>query len=185
MTYIFTGGYKIRNQGATYFLTFTVEGWIDLFSRKVYRDIILDSFMFCRKNKGLQIHAFVIMSNHIHVIWTAKNNNLSDIIRDFKTHTSNTFIKVMEDVLESRRGWLLHMFKYYARGTNANKVFKIWTNDNHPEEIFTQDFFYQKLKYIHENPVRAGLVKKETDYIYSSASNYSGLESIIPIDFLL
>ena len=125
MTYIFTGGYKIRNQGATYFLTFTVEGWIDLFSRKVYRDIILDSFMFCRKNKGLQIHAFVIMSNHIHVIWTAKNNNLSDIIRDFKTHTSNTFIKVMEDVLESRRGWLLHMFKYYARGTNANKVFKI------------------------------------------------------------
>ena len=165
MTYIFTGGYKIRNQGATYFLTFTVEGWIDLFSRKVYRDIILDSFMFCRKNKGLQIHAFVIMSNHIHVIWTAKNNNLSDIIRDFKTHTSNTFIKVMEDVLESRRGWLLHMFKYYARGTNANKVFKIWTNDNHPEEIFTQDFFYQKLKYIHENPVRAGLVKKETDYI--------------------
>ena len=185
MTYIFTGGYKIRNQGATYFLTFTVEGWIDLFSRKVYRDIILDSFMFCRKNKGLQIHAFVIMSNHIHVIWTAKNNNLSDIIRDFKTHTSNTFIKVMEDVLESRRGWLLHMFKYYARGTNANKVFKIWTNDNHPEEIFTQDFFYQKLKYIHENPVRAGLVKKETDYIYSSASNYSSFESIIPIDFLL
>ena len=185
MTYIFTGGYKIRNQGATYFLTFTVEGWIDLFSRKVYRDIILDSFMFCRKNKGLQIHAFVIMSNHIHVIWTAKNNNLSDIIRDFKTHTSNTFIKVMEYVLESRRGWLLHMFKYYARGTNANKVFKIWTNDNHPEEIFTQDFFYQKLKYIHENPVRAGLVKKETDYIYSSASNYAGLESIIPIDFLL
>ena len=185
MTYIFAGGYKIRNQGATYFLTFTVEGWIDLFTRKVYRDIILDSFMFCRKNKGLQIHAFVIMSNHIHVIWTAKNNNLSDIIRDFKTHTSNTFIKVMQEVLESRRGWLLHMFKYYARGTNANKVFKIWTNDNHPEEIFTQDFFYQKLKYIHENPVRVGLVKKETDHIYSSASNYAGLESIIPIDFLL
>ena len=184
MTYKFADGYKIRNQGATHFLTFTIEGWIDLFSRKKYRDIILESFMFCRKNKGLQIHAFVIMSNHVHVIWTAKNNNLSDIIRDFKTHTSNAFLKVVNENIESRRSWLLHMFKYYARGSNANKVYKIWTNDNHPEEIFKKDFFYQKIRYVHSNPVRAGIVNNDTDYIYSSASCYANLLSIFPIDFL-
>ena len=50
------------------------------------------------------------------------------------------------------------MFSFYARQTVANKQYKIWTNDNHPEEIFSQDFFYQKLQYIHENPVRAGIV---------------------------
>jgi REP element-mobilizing transposase RayT len=184
MTYEFADGYKIRHQASTYFLTFTVEGWTDLFSRKIYRDIILDSFLFCRKNKNLQIHAFVIMSNHIHVIWTAKNNNLSDIIRDFKTYTSKTFIKTIKEETESRRDWLLYMFKYYAQGTNANKDFKIWTNDNHPEAIYTQEFFYQKLHYIHLNPVRAGIVKRETDYIYSSATNYASLDSIISIDFI-
>ena len=88
MSYEFADGYKIRDQSATHFLTFSIMGWIDIFSRQRYRDIIIESFQFCRKNKGLLIGGYVIMSNHIHVIWTASNNNLSDIVRDFKTFTS-------------------------------------------------------------------------------------------------
>jgi hypothetical protein len=91
-------------------------------------------------------------------MWTAKDNNLSDVIRDFKTFTSKSFIKIINETPESRREWLLHMFNFYARQTVANTHYKIWTNNNHPEEIFSQDFFYQKLQYIHENPVRAGIV---------------------------
>lgn len=85
MNYEFADGYKIRDQSATHFLTFSIMGWIDIFSRQRYRDIIIESFRFCRKNKGLLIGGYVIMSNHIQVIWTATNNNLSDIVRDFKT----------------------------------------------------------------------------------------------------
>ena len=84
MNYEFAEGYKIRDQSATHFMTFSIMGWIDIFSRSRYRDIVLESFEFCRVHKGLNIGAYVIMSNHIHVIWTATNNNLSDIIRDFK-----------------------------------------------------------------------------------------------------
>jgi len=101
MSYEFADGYKIRDQSATHFLTFSIMGWIDIFSRQRYRDIILESMQFCRIKKGLNIGAFVIMSNHVHTIWTAMNNNLSDVIRDFKTFTSKAITTSIESEPES------------------------------------------------------------------------------------
>jgi REP element-mobilizing transposase RayT len=179
-----TEGYKIRNQGATHFLTFSIMGWIDIFSRQRYRDLILESFSFCRKNKGLEIGSYVIMSNHVHSIWTATNDNLSDIIRDFKSYTSKAITKSIESEPESRREWLLYMFGFYANRTVANDYYKVWTSNNHPEEIYSHDFLMSKLNYIHENPVRAGIVREASDYLYSSASNYQRRKGLIEIDFL-
>ena len=105
MSYEFSEGYKIRDQAATHFLTFTTVGWIDIFTRQRYRDLIMDSFQFCRKNKGLLINAFVIMSNHVHVIWTPTRHNLSDVVRDFKTFTSKKITEVIGNEIESRRSW--------------------------------------------------------------------------------
>lgn len=185
MSYENAEGYKIRDQSSTHFLTFTVEGWIDIFSRKRYRDIIIESLNFCRKNKGLKLGAYVIMSNHIHFIWTATNNNLSDIIRDFKTFTSKAILKSIQEEPESRKEWLLYMFSFFANKTNQNDYFKLWTNNNHPEAIFSQNFLETKLNYIHQNPVRAGIVKEPNEYIYSSATNYYSNTGIIDIDFLV
>jgi len=180
---MFAEGYKIRDQQALHFLTFTVVGWIDIFSRQQYRDIILNSFKFCRQNKHLRVGAYVIMSNHIHAIWQTENN-LSDIIRDFKTFTSKAITDAVHKETESRRDWLLHMFKFYANNTNANDTFKVWTNNNHPEEIYTEDFMKSKLYYVHNNPVRAGLVAEPEYYLYSSASNYVTGKGLIEIDML-
>lgn len=84
----FREGYTIRNQNATHFLTFTICGWIDLFTRKIYKDIVVESFTYCREHKELILNAFVVMSNHIHRIARAKEGfALSDLIRDFKAHT--------------------------------------------------------------------------------------------------
>jgi len=184
MSYEYAEGYKIRDQGGTHFLTFTVCGWIDIFSRKVYRDIILDSFDFCRKNKGLLVGAYVIMSNHIHVIWTAKNENLSDIIRDFKSYTSKRMFEALQASYESRREWMDYMFQYFARPSSQNLYFKMWTGDNHPEHIYSLDFLMTKLNYIHNNPVKAGLVELPEHYLYSSASNYILGKGMIEIDYL-
>ncbi|HEX4877164.1 MAG TPA: transposase [Chitinophagaceae bacterium] len=184
MSYDFAEGFKIRNQSGTHFLTFTVMGWIDIFSRQRYRQIILDSFQFCRQNKGLLIGGYVIMTNHIHTIWTASQNNLSDVIRDFKTFTSKAITASVEAEPESRRKWLLHMFRFYANNTNANESYKVWTGNNHPEEIFSHDFLQSKLNYIHENPVRAGFVNEPQHYVYSSASNYISGKGLMEIDFL-
>jgi putative transposase len=122
------------------------------------------------------------MSNHVHTIWTASNNNLSDIVRDFKTFTSKAITSSIEAEPESRRDWLLYMFRFYANRTNANEGFKVWTGNNHPEEIYSAAFLKTKLNYIHENPVRAGLVAAPSHYLYSSAANYEDKKGLIEID---
>jgi REP element-mobilizing transposase RayT len=84
-------GYVITDQYATYFVTFTTVGWVDVFTRKELKEIIIESLKYCQKEKGLIIHAYVIMSNHLHLILRAKEGSagLSAIIRDFKKYTSN------------------------------------------------------------------------------------------------
>lgn len=184
MSYEFATGYKIRDQSATHFLTFTIMGWIDIFSRPRYRELILKSFQFCRAHKGLHIGAYVIMTNHIHTIWTATQHNLSDVMRDFKTFTSKAISQSIEEEPESRREWLQYMFNFYANRTNANRHFKVWTSNNHPEEIHSDGFLKTKLQYIHDNPVRAGWVKEPGQYLYSSAADYAGGKGIMDIDLL-
>ncbi len=85
-------GYKIRNKAGIYFITFAVVKWIDIFTRKEYQKIIIDSLKYCQKQKRLIIYAWCLMSNHIHLIISAKNNDLSDILRDFKKYTSKKII---------------------------------------------------------------------------------------------
>lgn len=145
---------------------------------------MIESMQYCRSNKGLQIGAYVIMPNHIHSIWTATNNNLSDIIRDFKTYTSKAITSSIEAEPERRRDWLLYMFRFYASRTAANDNFKVWTGNNHPEELHSESFLRTKLNYIHDNPVRGGLVAEPSHYLYSSAANYEGKKGLMEIDFL-
>ncbi len=185
MSYEFAEGFKIRDQATPHFLTFTVMGWIDIFSRQRYRDLLIESMQFCRQQKGLQVGAYVIMSNHMHTIWTATHSNLSDIIRDFKTFTSKAITAAIQAEPESRRDWLLYMFQFYANRTAANDNFKVWTGNNHPEEIQSEDFLRSKLNYIHNNPVRAGLVAEPSHYVYSSAANYENKKGLLEVDFLL
>lgn len=119
---IFKEGYSIRDQHATHFLTFTVCGWIDLFTRKEYKDILIEWFKYCQKEKGLILNSFVVMSNHLHLIARAKEGFiLSDIIRDFKKFTHRNMITIVESERESRRLWMLHQFKFYASRHTRNE----------------------------------------------------------------
>lgn len=76
--------YFITDQNATYFLTFTVIDWIDIFTRREYKFVITDSLNYCVNNKGLEIFAWCLMSNHLHLVGRAREHfRISDIIRDF------------------------------------------------------------------------------------------------------
>jgi REP element-mobilizing transposase RayT len=109
--------YQIQDQTRPYFLTFQVVGWADIFSRKVYRDIILDSFNYCRQNKGLILFAYVIMTNHMHTIIQSKDGDLSGLVRDIKKFTGKAILKeVSENKQESRRECLP------AAGRAANDI---------------------------------------------------------------
>jgi REP element-mobilizing transposase RayT len=174
------GGYKIRNQGAPHFITFSVVEWVDVFTRQCYRDIILDSIRHCQANKGLLVHSWCIMSNHLHLVVSAKNADLSDVLRDFKKYTSKQIIKAIEDnKQESRRECLpagqagmLSVFKSSGEHNSRNTNYQFWRQDNQPMELYSAAFVFQKTNYIHQNPVEAGIVEKPEDYLYSSARDY-------------
>ena len=175
--------YQIDDPAGTYFLTFTVVDWVDIFSRKVYRDILTDSLNFCRMEKGLQIWAYVIMTNHMHSILSAKDQNLPDLVRDFKRFTATQILKTIPQTTESRTDWMLKRFEFSAKRSSRNSQYQFWQHSNHAESIFSNEFLIQKINYIHLNPVKAGWVDNETDWLYSSARNYSGKSTLIDIDF--
>ena len=165
--------YQIKEQDGVYYLTLQIVGWIDLFSRQDYRDIVIDNLKYCQQQKGLVIYAYVIMSNHIHIIAQAEDNNLSAVLRDFKSYTSKCILKRIEEGTESRREWMLNRFKQAAFKHKRNSQYQVFTHDNHALYLYFNKFIDQKLEYIHDNPVRAGIVKEPEDYLYSSAINYA------------
>jgi REP element-mobilizing transposase RayT len=178
-------GYPIIDQFATHFLTLEVCGGIDLFTKKVYRDILIDAFKYAQQHHQLILNGYVIMCNHIHLVGRANDQQkktLSDIIRDFKKFTHHTMFPIIESGQEERQGWMIHQFAYFGKYNPNNESKQIWTNNNHPEECFTKEFTDVKLNFIHQNPVRAGIVGKAEDYIYSSASNYAGKGGILDVE---
>ena len=175
--------YKILEKEGAYFLTFQIVGWVDLFTRKVYRDIVIESFKYCQINKALNLFAYVIMSNHIHLLAQSGVGDLSGFIRDFKSYTAKAFLIEMDKNTESRREWMNLVFQYHAK-TKEGQKFQIWTHENHAEHIFSQKFITQKVNYIHNNPVTSGLVTQPEDYLYSSARNYADLEAVIDVVLL-
>ena len=175
--------YQIKDQNGIYYLTFQVVGWADIFTRKCYRDIIIDSFKFCRENKGLELFAYIIMSNHVHSIIRSRYGKLSDLVRDFKKHTSKLILnEIKENRSESRKEWLQMIFKYHAKFNKRAGVKQFWTHENHAVELDTNEMIDSRIEYIHQNAVRAGWVLYAEDYLYSSAGNYAGLEALIEID---
>ncbi|MEQ9425770.1 MAG: transposase [Cyclobacteriaceae bacterium] len=171
--------YKFRDQTRLHFVTFAVVNWIDVFSRRSYRDILVDSLKYCQKEKGLEIYAWCIMTNHVHlIIGTEGRNKLEAILRDFKKFTSQKLIRAIgENQEESRKEWMLWMFERAGLKNSNNKKYQFWRQDNHPIELSTNEMLTSRLDYIHNNPVEAGLVLAPEEYLYSSAKNYSGLET--------
>ncbi len=177
-------GHKIVNQNAMHFVTFTVVGWIDVFTRDDYRKIIIDSLIFCQKERGLTINAYVIMSNHIHLICYVKDPFLlSDVIRDFKKFTSKAVIDcIQKNDKESRKEWMIRLFEYYAKYNKNNKTHQFWQQESKPIELESPKWINQKLAYIHLNPVVNGIVQEPEAYAYSSAGDYLGKTGYLEIE---
>lgn len=174
--------YFIRNPEETYYLTMTVVDWMDVFTRPVYKDIILDSLHFCQEKKGLINYGWVLMTNHLHLLAQAeKGKKLGDIIRDFKRFTANRLIEAIQRENESRKEWLLHKFEWNAKFKSSHEKYQFWQAGNHAKECYTTDFTVQKLMYLHDNPVRAGIVEYPEEYLYSSAQNYAGKKGLLEI----
>lgn len=99
---------------------------------------------------------------------------LSDVMRDFKKFTSKRILQTISEIAESRKDWLLSHFEYAGRYNPKIKNYKFWQDGLHPIELSTAKFIAQKITYIHQNPVMAGIVFRAEDYALSSAAQYAG-----------
>jgi len=178
--------YKFHNPNGVYFVSFAVVDWLDVFTRKGYKEILIDSLIFCQRNKGLKVYAWCIMTNHVHLVIQASGFSLpSDIMRDFKKFTSQKILKaIMNSAQESRKKIFLERFKLSGIANGNNSKYQFWRQDNKPIELWSNAVIDQKIEYIHNNPVEAGIVDKSEDYIYSSARDYSGTKGMIELEIL-
>ena len=122
------------------------------------------------------------MPSHLHMICRATSTpSLSEILRDFKKFTAKKLVEQIQDEPESRREWILELFYKAGKHMKRIKNYKIWQDGNQAKIIYTPKFFYEKLEYIHTNPVKEMIVENPEDYLFSSARNYADLRGILDI----
>src|SRR6185295_4856338 len=161
--------YKFHNPQGVYFVSFAVIHWMDVFTRRIYKDILIESLQYCIDKKGLIVHAYVIMTNHVHLIISQgkTEQGLPFILGDFKKFTSRKLIHNIEfNPRESRREWMMRAFRSAGALNPNNKEFQFWQQHNQPIELTSNLMIEQKVEYIHLNPVEAGIVFNAEDYLY-------------------
>ena len=173
--------YKFHNPKAPYFVSFAVVEWLDVFTRNEYKDLLLKSLSYCQREKGMEIYAWCIMSNHVHLVFRSIGDEPPEKkLGSFKRFTSNAVVKaITNNSKESRREALLSVFKRNGNITSNVNNYQFWRHDNKPIELWSSHVISQKIRYIHENPVKAGYVFRPEDYVYSSAVDYSGVKGVL------
>jgi putative transposase len=159
--------YKIGCSESTFFVTSTIVDWIPIFTSEKYYSIIINNIKFYQSNYNLTIFAYVILENHFHLI--ISNKNISKTIQSLKKYTAK---EIIENLRNDGRTDILKKFELARKNYKTTSKHQIWQEGFHPKEIFTGKELWQKIKYIHMNPVRKGLVEKPEDWKYSSAVDY-------------
>ncbi|HMR83002.1 MAG TPA: transposase [Niabella sp.] len=160
--------YSHLDIGEIYFWTATINKWQKLLLKDVYKDVIINSLLYLSNQKIIDVFAFVIMPNHIHLIWRTKALNGKESAQgSFLKYTAHIFKKMIRSEYGSR-GLLP-----YAVNT-GNKEYEFWQRDPLAIQLFRKKVAFQKLDYIHYNPLGAHwqLVKDPVEYKYSTAKFY-------------
>ena len=175
--------YKFHNPEGLYFISFAVVDWLDVFTKDHYIEILVDSLRYCQANKGLELIAWCIMTNHVHLIYRSCAGQKPELLLgDFKKHTSKALVRAIQDDPEENRKeiFLKHFQKAAQQSSNVNNH-QFWQHDNHPIELWSNEVIWQKINYVHNNPVKAGYVQNPEDYNYSSAKNYVDKQGLLDV----
>ena len=170
--------YKIDDAEGLYFVTFSVVEMAHALSLPAAKDIIVESLIFCQHNKGLKLYAWVIMDNHIHLIMDGKKGPA--IIRDLKKFTSTKILQLIKSQPNTKvQNSLIKKFGDVGKNNPHNRRNQLWIQNYHAVLLYSPRMMYQRLNYLHNNPVLAGLVDQDHKYLYSSAVNYYGGKGLI------
>jgi REP element-mobilizing transposase RayT len=169
--------YKIYEPTHPHFITCTVLHWIPIFTRTQTTDIIFDSLKYLQQNDNLQIYAYVILENHLHLV--ASSNDIGASMTKFKKYTARQII----DLLKSNNvKTILDQLEFYKKAHKKDRDFQLWQEGIQPKLITTEAMMIEKINYIHQNPVKRGYVDEAKHWRYSSARDYEGINGLIQIE---
>ena len=169
--------YRVHETEHAHFITATIVEWLPVFSSAACCDIVVRSLEFCREKKGLKIYGWVILDSHFHAILAALE--LSAILRDLKSFTAQ---QILAQVGREGRDWLLNQLAYY-RAAHKQTAHQVWQEGSHPQAIMSDVMMEQKLEYLHNNPVKRGLVASPEHWRYSSAHEWlPGAQPVLRCD---
>jgi len=178
--------YQFNNPEGWYFVSFATVFWLSVFTRRIYKDCIVKHLKFCIEEKGMILGAWIIMSNHIHLIFSAKGNNPQRLLQSFKSATAKELITlVRSNVQESKKERYIWLMKLAAeRNTTTNNKIQFWQHHNKPIELWSNKAIQTNLDYLHNNPVNSGEVAEPHHYLYSSAIDYSGGKGMLNVNLM-
>jgi len=175
------------NQQDCSYLTFNVVDWIDVFIRPTYKQIIVDTLNSCIEAKRVTIYAWCLMTNHLHLVARAADGaGLAMIEKEFKKITTTKILEAIDIEPDLRRSWMLQRFEHFSQSLRKIEKFQLWQGCTNPAYIdFKQVYKLQeRVLYVHENPVRDGIVENPQDYLYSSARDYAGKQGLVKVSVI-
>ena len=168
--------YRFGEAAYPHFLTCTVVGWLPVFTRPETVQILLDSWQFLHDQGRMVLLGYVILENHVHFIASA--DDLAKEVGDFKSYTAR---RIVDYLCDRNVRTLLEGLEYHKARHKGDRSFQLWHEGSHPKLIDTEAMMHQKLKYIHDNPVKRGYVTDPTHWRHSSARNYARIESLVSV----
>jgi len=171
-------------QRACYYLTFNVVEWIDIFTRPVFKQIIVESLNYFIEKKGLVVYGWCLMTNHLHLIAQSRDgSSLTLLANEFKKFTTKIILEDIDAEPEVRRNWIMKKFEEASRSLKLIDKFQVWQTQIHSVylDLGNTDIINEQLQFIHDNPVRDRIVASAEDYLYSSARDYMGIKGLVNI----
>jgi putative transposase len=169
---------------ACYFLTFMTVDKIDVFIRPAYKQVIVNALNYFVQSQGLLIYSWCLMSSHLQLLVRTREGAAPAIFeRDFKKFTTPEVLKAIEMEMDFRREWMLLRFEEYGKSLKRIEKFHLWQNCSSPLRIDHEQprLLPDRIGYIHENPIREGIVEAPEAYIYSSARDYAGIRGLVNV----
>ena len=169
------------------YLTFNVVDWIDVFIRPTYKQIIVDALNHCVETKKFTIYSWVLMTNHMHLLARAQDGSgLAMIEKEFKRYTTTKILEAIDIEPDLRRSWMLQRFESCSLSLKKIEKLQLWQTCTNPTYIdFKQVYkLHERVLYIHENPIRDGIVSCPEHYTYSSAIDYTGKTGMVKVNVI-
>jgi putative transposase len=153
---------KQQLENCIYFVTTNTHQRKKIFINEAFCDVIIEAFEFNRKKRDMRLLGYSILPDHLHaIIFTGVKANISQVMQSIKGFTSRTINQMM------------------------GKGGRLWQTDFYPVIVDDEKMFYQKLDYIHRNPIKHGHAQYPDEWKYSSyRSIYLEDYSVIKVDQL-